>query len=321
MRRYFLIGASAAALIALLAAPSANESPDRPDGRLVLGLADSGERVAVIDVRSGRTVARRLPGGTLCHGEISLIGGRAVFAGSAKGHGAEMSLDLGLRTRARSVGLADLSTPSATPGRLWLARVRYGRRGAEVRSLREVTVDGRTTFVAPRLPPAVRWFNLEGALRDGLVLTSGGRMRVWDPRTGRVVRSMPEGFVLGLHERRIAWCRGECSRLHVTGPGGDATFPLPRGGLNPGAFSPDGSHLAVSTVKGRIELVDLATGSVRSVRRARTDTYGALGWAPSGKWLFFASPRGRLMAYSPAADRVTALHGRVRGDVHSIAAE
>lgn len=320
MRRYLLIGSAAAALITLLAAPSAHEAPDRPDGRLVLALHPP-ERVAVMDVRSGRAVSRPLPGGTLCHGDISLIGGRAVFAGSAKGHGAEMSLDLALRTRAKPVGLADLSTPSATPGRLWLARVRYGRRGAELRSLREVTVEGRTTFVARRLPPAVRWFNLEGAVRDGLVLTSGGRMRVWDPRTGRVVRSMPEGFVLGLDDRRIAWCRGDCSRVHVSGPGGDRTFSLSRGGSNHGAFSPDGSHLAVSTLKGRIGLVDLATGSVRLVPRARTDTYGALGWAPSGKWLFFASPRGRLMAYSPAANRVTALPGRVRGNVHSLAAE
>ena len=74
-------------------------------------------------------------------------------------------------------------------------------------------------------------------------------------------------------------------------------------------------------MRGRIDLVNLSTRSVRHIRRAaRTDGYGALAWSPSGKWLFFATPRGRLMAYSPSTERVTKLPGRVRGNVMSIAA-
>ena len=227
MTKRFSIGAAAIVVAAaLVTAPSAEQPPGRPDGRLVLGLHPP-ERVVVMDVRSGRTVSRPLPGGTLCHGEVSLIAGRVVFAGSVKGRGAEMSLGLGLKGRPRPIGLAELATRSARPGRLWLGRVQHGRSGARLRSLREVTVHGRTTFVARRLPPAVKWFNLEAALEDGLAITSGRRLRIWDPRTGAVVRTMPEGYVVGHDERRIAWCRGDCRRVHVTSPGGDITLRSP----------------------------------------------------------------------------------------------
>ena len=39
---------------------------------------------AVVDVRSGQMVVRRVPGGTLCHGPLLVSGGRLVLSRAAK---------------------------------------------------------------------------------------------------------------------------------------------------------------------------------------------------------------------------------------------
>jgi hypothetical protein len=283
----------------------------------VLGLHPP-ERVAVVDVRTGGTVSRPLEGGTLCHGEIHVLGGRLVLPGSNGRKGAAVWMDPDLRARARSIAEAHMFAPSATPGRLWVATVHRGRRAAAMRSLREVTVTGRTTFVARRLPPA-EWPNFQGAVGDGLLLEGDGRLRVWHYRRAEVTRSIRSAFVLATDRRRFAWCRGRCSKVHVTGPRGDRVFSLRGRSAYRGEFSPDGSRLA-TVQPGRIALVDLAGGSVGYVPHARTAGAGAIAWARSGKWLFFQGRRGRLMAYRPGARRPLMLPGRVRGNVLSIAA-
>ena len=317
MWKRLFIAAVVAGAISLYAAPGVSQPAERPTGRLVLGLHPP-ERVAVVDVRTGRTVSRPLAGGTLCHGEIHVLGGRLVFPGTTGRKGAAVWVDLGLRARPRALAEAHMFVPSATPGRLWVATVTRGRRAAAMRSLREVTVTGHTTFVAPRLPP-LGWPSLGGATADGLVFESDGRLRVWDPRRAVVTRSIPGGFALATHPERFAWCRGHCSKVQVTDRRGDRVFALPGRGAYAGAFSPDGSRLA-AVQGGRIALVDLAAGSVRYVPHARVAAAGAIAWAPSGRWLFFAGRHGGLLAYRPGDPRPLVLPGRVRGNVLSIAA-
>jgi hypothetical protein len=314
MRKPALIGVAAAAAIALLAAPSGAGDRDRPAGLLVLGLHPP-ERIAVVDVRSGHTVVRRVSGGTLCHGPLVVSGGRVVMSRAAGDRPAVDSLDLGLGHR-RRLGVATHYLASATPRRLWLATMRYGRH-PRLGSIREVTAAGRATFVSRHRAPAL---NLVGALDDGLLFERRDHLLVWSPRSGRVVRRLPGAQVLSSRGGRVAWCRGRCAQVHLAGRRGDRVRSLPAPALT-GALSPDGALLAVALVDGRLAIVDVLAGSVREVPGVRiADGAGAIAWAPDGDWLFFAAPRGRLMAYRPSSEQLETLPARPRGHVLELAA-
>ena len=115
MWKYLVIAAVAAGAIWLYTAPGASRPPERPSGRLVLGLHPP-ERIAVVDVGTGRTVSRPLPGGTLCHGEIHVLGGRVVLPGTSERRGAALSADPALRGRPRAIGEAHVFVPEAHTG-------------------------------------------------------------------------------------------------------------------------------------------------------------------------------------------------------------
>ena len=314
MRKLALTAVAAAAAIALLAAPSGAGDRDLPAGRLVLGLHPP-ERVAVVDVRSGHTLVRRVPGGTLCHGPLVLSGGRLILSRAAGRRPAVDSLDLRLGDR-RRLGTATQYLASATPGRLWLATMRYGRHPS-LGSIREVTAAGRTTFVSRHRAPAL---SLVGALHDGLLFERRARLLVWSPRSGRVVRRMPGAHVLSARGGRVAWCRGRCAQVHLAGREGDRVRSLPAPGFT-GAFSPDGALLAVALADGRLAIVDVLSRSVREVPGVRlAEGSGALAWAPDGDWLFFSAPRGRLMAYRPSSEQLEVLPARPPGHVLELAA-
>lgn len=312
--------------LVLLSAPNAASPPAKPGGRLVLSLlgpggAVSGEWVAVVDVRTGKTVRRALPGGTLCHAEISVSGGRVLFAGSDHGRAATMSLDLTLQGRPRTVRRSDIYIRSATEGRVWVGDLRYGRH--PLMRLREQTLAGRTTAVPPR---GVSSWSLHGAFAGGLVFDHRAGLGIWDPRTGRWTRSMPRAFLTASHPDRIAWCSEPCRRLHVTDARGEVTVkPTGRTAFTPGegAFSADGSLLAVPVgdfERARVALIDPERRSVERIPGARVGTYSALAWSRSGDWLFYATPRGRLMAYRPGAERPLPLPVRFPETVMSITA-
>jgi len=55
-----------------------------PDGLLILAVLST-ERAIVADPRSGRTTARELPSGTLCHGPLLAVRDRLVFVGLRRG--------------------------------------------------------------------------------------------------------------------------------------------------------------------------------------------------------------------------------------------
>lgn len=275
--------------------------------------------MAVIDLRSGRTVEKRLPGGTLCHGPVVVTGGKVVYSGPA--HGEPVAIGLGLRGHARSVVRSGVYVPSAIGGRLWVGQLRSNR-WMDLRSLREVTLDGRTTLKAHGVPTPAQ--ALEGALEDGLLFERGARLRVWDPRLGRVTRRLAGTFPIAMHGPRVAWCRGGCHTLHLTGPDGDAKVralhSLPFGEGRGGAFSPNGRFLALRAgAAGRLALVDTATRSVRPVPGARLGDYDAFGWSRDGRWLFVATPRGRLLAYRPGSEHPLRLPMRLRNAVMSVA--
>ena len=313
------VAALAGVALALHAAADAGPPPERPTGKVVVSMVGPPEQVAVIDLSSGRTVKKSLPGGTLCHGPVLVTGGKIVYSGPR--HGEPVAIGLGLRGKPRSVVRSGIYVPSATEGRLWIGRLRTNR-WMDLRSLREVTLDGRTTLKARGVPAGDQ--ALEGAIEDGLLFERGGRLRLWDPRLGRVTRTFGGSFPVAMHARRVAWCRGRCQTLHLSGPGGDTRLRAAgsrrlQGGRG-GAFSPNGRLLALPTwAGGRLALVDTVTGSVRVVPDARIGSYNAFGWSRDGRWLFVAARRGRLLAYRPGAKHPLTLPVRLHGSVMSVA--
>jgi hypothetical protein len=306
--------AIASVALALHAAADAGPPPELPTGKVVISVVSPPEQVAVIDLSSGHTVRKNLPGGTLCHGPVLVTGGRIVYSGPT--HGEPVAIGLGLRGNPRSVVRSGIYVPSATDGRLWIGGYRTNR-WMDLRSLREVTLDGTTTLRARGPLPRNR--ALEGAVADGLVFEWDGRLRVWNPTLGRVTRTLGGSFPIAMHDSRVAWCRGNCRTLHV----GRVRLPAP-GSLRfnegrGGAFSPDGRLLALRAGATRIALVDTVTRSVRLVPDARIGDYETFGWTRDGRWLLVATPHGRLLAYRPGANHPLKLPVRLRGSVMSVA--
>jgi hypothetical protein len=311
------VAAIASVALALHAAADAGPPPERPSGKVVLSLVSPPEQVAVIDLGNGRTVKKSLTGGTLCHGPVLVIGDKIVYSGPT--HGEPVAIGLGLRGKPRSVVRSGVYVPSATGGRLWIGRLRSNR-WMDLRSLREVTLAGRTTLKARGVPPPQA---LEGAVMDGLLFERGGRLRLWDPRLGRVTHTFGGMAPIAMHDRRVAWCRGRCRTLHLEGP--DGHIQVRASGLRRfnegrgGAFSPDGRLLALRSGASRVALVDTVTRAVRLVPQARIGDYETFGWSRDGHWLYVATPGGRLLAYRPGSKRPLTLPVRLRGMVMSVA--
>ena len=194
------------------------------------------------------------------------------------------------------------------------------------RRLIELPADG---IGAPRRLALPAGWHMSGGLgnwpvADGIVVYSGPAdqrrgpttLAVWNPRTGHVKiigqdigvtdTYTPPGASYSL----LAWTGGrrKCCRLGITNTSTLATitvrspgrYGFTYGGLfSNGAFSPDGTRLAVmlNTTNPRdpyrtpysvLAIVDTRTGAVRLVRAARLVTTEDVGWA---RWL----PRGNQL--------------------------
>lgn len=324
--RSALSGLSAIPLVSLALglgppAPVADTEADAPDGLLVLAVL-SPERALVADPRNGATRARRLAGGTLCHGPLIASGGRVLLAGSRARRAVALSLPLSLRGRARLVGAGWSFTPSATPGRLWMLETR-GRPGARPHAALELGLDGRVHGRYPlRLPG---WAGLEGAVEGAILVRHRDGLTVWDPVRRRSLRELDDGWVVAAGGSRFAYCRGECRRLRLWSPDGETIVRPPRGTkISPAdaAFSPDGSRLAIGLSAGRrsrLATLDLPSGRWRLVPGGALSGYGAVAWSPSGQWLYFTGAGQRLWAWREGSDSSIRLPLRTGGIVMSIA--
>jgi hypothetical protein len=281
----------------------------RPDGVLVLAVL-SPERVVVADPRTGRTRQREFPGGTLCHGPLVVAGGRVVHFGLDGRRLAARASRLDRLDDDEPIAAADTAVPSATPGRLWVG----SRRGPAV-DLREVDTDGVVHTYAST--PIGRW---------DMVLAQVG---------SEFVRTSDIGLVLGAEHFRDAWfvaaradrlayCGDPCRRVGIWSAGRRSVLVPPAGMLahREGAFSPDGTRLALSvTVAGkpRFAVVDVAGNRWRIVPDARPGDYGAIAWSPSGRWLYMADESGRLLASRGGTAPPRRLPIRTGGTVMTIA--
>jgi hypothetical protein len=282
---------------------SADEPQASSPRHLVLALLNP-ERFAVVDLRTGHVAQRRLPGGTLCYSQLLVVGDRIVFMGTGARARWAMSLPLSLGEAPRRIARADVLAPSATPGRLWVGTVRTRRDG--FRSLREVTLDGQTTAVVQHVSPGT---TLLGAVHDGLVFRRRRSLVVFDPATGRWSRTTPGAFVVAVGQQRLASCGANCPDLLVTDGQRGLVIHAPHASSfvpADGAFSPDGELIAVALTpwsRPRLALVDVARRESAVVPDVRLGQRAPLAWAPSGRELYFAAPRGRIFSFRPEATR------------------
>src|SRR3954454_6806037 len=103
--------------------------------------------------------------------------------------------------------------PSQHRDRVWVVDI-AGRN--TVRAVREVTVDGVTTEPAS-VPPRHRW--PLAAVDDGLLLSSRAGLEGWDPRSGRVARTLPidPGTLGPTSGHLVVTCRDPgCQALQLT---------------------------------------------------------------------------------------------------------
>jgi hypothetical protein len=304
-------------------APGAEPAAEAPSGRLVLGLHPP-ERVAVLDLASGRLEQRRLPGGTLCHGPLMSASGRVLFGASRGGAPALVSLGLDLRGPGLVVRRgADTYLAGAREGEVWTLRTRYRGNALHGSAVRKVRARGGVLLRSRRRPP--RGYPM-AAVADGIVLEHRGRTRVWDPRTGSV-RPAPGTWAVAASERVTAWCSGGCRRLSIESDADRLVARAPVGWAfgTTGSLSPAGSTLAVNAYRlrsprNRVALVDTRTGTVRLLSSPVPAARGALDWSPSGEWLFVAAAGRRIAAYRPAERHVEMLPVRLPDDVLGLVA-
>jgi hypothetical protein len=200
--------------------------------------------------------------------------------------------------------------------------------------MREVAVDGRVT-VPERKPPEGRW--PVAAVSSGLVFSlPDGRLQVWDPRSGELVRSLPSGFPVASFGDLLAWCDEPCRTLHITNvvtglddvvdaPGAYAFDQLR------GAFSPDGRTIGLPVLTDRhpassrseLALVSVETGAATVVEGTEVHGYVFVDWSPSGETVFITGgdrfENRTIMAYRLGDDRAKELPVTV-GDFYGMAA-
>ena len=171
------------------AAPAGSGGEDPPTRRRVAS-AGGGERRGPLPRRDARAGsrrrsaqgalrARRLSGGTLCHGPVLAVGDRVVFSGyRGRRPVARAPLPLRLEGPPGSLGDADTFAPSATAGRLWLGRWRHPKSGVlhwrnrPTRvTLSEIDAASRVSARRRGLPQ--RDASSHAATADGVIETEG----------------------------------------------------------------------------------------------------------------------------------------------------
>lgn len=323
--------------LSILPAGAAGATAERPDGRLYLRLVH--QEAIVIVHPSGRAEFRAMP--DLAPGDplfnLVRVGRRLVFYGrSALGKPAVFSVDLDLRTP-RMLAEAYSFFPSARKGRVWLLTSATATPGRlPVSRAQETNVSGGYTgpaFDLPRSPPSP-----VAATGAGLLLQRDHRLDLWDPRTQTIALRLPGPFPVATRNDMVVICQRGCPELLIanaaTGsisriaPPGGASFEETYGG----AFSPDGALLAVPTrmrvgARGSpqrriVALVDIRRQRARILAGARLSAnYSPMGWSSSGRWLYFAAPRGRIGAYRRGSEGPLLLRARISDPFVSLVAE
>lgn len=269
-----------------------------------------GPFVRIVDPATARSCTVEVPGlGGDSTYWLALRDDRIVYWGSDGD--AVYSTDLAFEGPAVKLGDARASSfrtfiPAADPDRVWL----IDGGGDGIHSVQEVTADGDVT-VPPVAPP--KGANPSFALNAGLVFPSEDGDRVWNPKTGETILKLPQ-LSFAAHGDLLAWCSSPADGFRITdaGSGTERTIPPPPGlgqfECGPGAFSPDGSKLAVAMVEPgfhpgapwQFALVDLQSDSATLIPGSVGGTrpgpgYVDIAWAPSGDAVYIGEGDGGVL--------------------------
>jgi hypothetical protein len=310
----------AALLVSSCATNGEARRPVAQDGRLfVKVLRSGGAPVVSLDLATGRetVVPYSRRGGGDPPFQLSVTGTNLVFYGARRYSESQgvYVVDVGRPARPRLLGRPSYFLPSATDGRIWFAGVG------------ELGVPAGRVLVRSARPPCRGLFTL-AAVEGALLCQARTELRAFDPATGRVLLQLPGSFPAATHGGRVAWCTQACGRVRVTdvragrtvavGPGEGFAFEA----TYEGAFSPDGSLLAMPARDGRIRrvaVIDVRARSSRLIHGSKLGGYRQLGWSRSGDWLFFTAGRSRLMAWRLGNERAARLPVEVRGTIIDMA--
>jgi hypothetical protein len=290
-------------------------------------LADARDLRATV-VTLGRNAAARsipLPGRSGGDPPVTLaaVGGGVVFYGRDGPYAMPGSLAGGSRRLHRGLYFV----PSAEPGRVWVAIQDPREPGLRlVRRVVEVTTAGRPVLSSRHRPPSR---NIVAAVRAGLLVETDTGIAVWDPRTGRTVRTLPGSFPAAVHGNLVAWCAFRCAAMHITDARTGADRVIPHISSHAweetygGAISADGRYLALPIRSGRaqqVALVDLPRSTSRLIPGPRLAAgHPALGWDPARNSLYYAAAGGAVARYSVGAARAVSLPIHVAGGFTSLA--
>lgn len=298
---------------------STKTTQDAPRGKLYLenlcgNIGDCS--LTIIDLDAGTARILALPELALGDSQFRIVrsGRKLVFRGStSQSTGSDVAafaLDLDLEEPPQNIGESWYLVPSATEGRIWLAILDPESPGSEraLEGVREVTVEGEVTV--PDIPlPVGRWSTLVGAAQEALVFQGDEGLEVWDPFKRNVVMRLPGSFLADAHGSVIAWCDVGCKEFNITDVTTSESLVVPPGEgfsfieTNYGAFSPDGSLLAVPVVtdatgRTQLALVDVDQGTASVIKGSELDSaYGSITWSSSGNWIFFNAGNHKVMTY------------------------
>ena len=277
--------------------------------------------LTVIDLDAGTSSHFPLPELALGDSQFRIVrtGTKLVFRGStSQSTGSDIAafaLDLSLEEPPENIGESWYLVPSATDGRVWLAILDPESPGTvrALKAVKEVTTEGEVTVAETPLPVG-RWSSLVGALDGALVFQGKDGLEIWDPFERKVLMRLPGPFPAATHDRHIAWCEEGCKKLKITDVmTGESSEVSPGEGFSfvetyNGAFSPDGSFLAVPAVNDatgetQLALIEVGQGTASVIEGSRLDeAYGSIAWSSSGDWIFFNAGDAKVMAYEPGSE-------------------
>jgi hypothetical protein len=226
------------------------------------------------------------------------------------------------RARAARLGNGWITIPSTTNGQVWLGILARGKLGGPhrrgLRAVRDIDLEGNV--VQTMRPPKGMW--PVGAVDSGLLFEYGRSLRLWSLEKRGFTMRLPGASPAATSATLVASRRDSSEFLLTDTRNGEITRIAPPAGYrwigSQGAFSPNGSHLALPiarveegprpTSTDRLAVVDIRTLDARVIPGSTEPDpiYRAMAWSSEGDTLFFVADDGTVMSYRLGSDSLTA---------------
>ena len=291
-----------------------SNSTSGADGREMLfvrAIVDSREGLFAIDTASGevKRVRVRLSCGDTPFCLIS-TGGELII--SSGGRTTAYNPAAPGRTGLARLGKGWIAIPSANSGHVWLGILARGKLGGPYRrglsAVREIDLEGNV--VQSMRPPQGKW--PAGAVESGLLFEYGRSLRLWSLEARGFTIRIPGAFPAATSGNLVASRGDRGSEFLLTDTRtGEVTPIAPPAGHRwlgyQGAFTPDGSRLALPITEG-LAVVDVDTLDTRVISGSTEvdPIYAPMAWSSKGDRLFFVGEDGTVMSYRVGSDSLTA---------------